>query len=77
MASVPNSNFNINTKYKMNSGYEIPALGYGVSIYLSSKPLHSSPFSTYLVGVFSYFYFRAAIFLIYYHVPEAVASPHD
>jgi hypothetical protein len=71
MASVQNSNFNINTKYKMNSGYEIPALGYGVSIHLSSKQLHSSPFSIFVIRVFSYF------FLTRYHVPEAVASPHD
>ena len=24
--------FDINTKYRMNSGYEIPVLGYGVSV---------------------------------------------
>lgn len=30
MASALNSTFDINTKYKMNSGFEIPALGYGV-----------------------------------------------
>jgi hypothetical protein len=31
MASSNLSKFDIKTKYKMNSGYEIPALGYGVS----------------------------------------------
>jgi len=31
MASSILSKFDIKTKYKMNSGYEIPALGYGVS----------------------------------------------
>ena len=30
--SVKMADLNINTKYKMLSGYDIPALGYGVSM---------------------------------------------
>ena len=32
-AAATMANLNINSKYKMLSGYEIPVLGYGVSIY--------------------------------------------
>lgn len=42
---------NINTKYKMLSGYEIPALGYGVCCVLFFYPLSSIWRETAVVAV--------------------------
>ena len=36
--------FDINTKYRMNSGYEIPVLGYGVSVSAMFPSIFKSSF---------------------------------